>query len=147
VQFSRTTHRGFTLVELLIVIAIIGLLASVATNAYLGYIDNARTSKVLTHYNQALQYAHSRFMKAESQNAVGVVDTLPDSVAAWIAELNPTGALAPGGGNAYVAGPGNAVTGAIGVQSSGTFAGGDAEVIITRPAYGGIASVSRTVSY
>ncbi len=82
--------------ELMIVVAIIGLLASVATSAYLSYIEDAKTSKVLTHYNQALQYVNSRFMLTQTQVATGVTATLPASTAEWIEEMNPTDALAPG---------------------------------------------------
>lgn len=58
--FGTSVDRGFTFIELLIVVAIIGLLVSVATSAYLNYIEDARITKVLTHYNQAQQYVSAR---------------------------------------------------------------------------------------
>ncbi|MEZ5598706.1 MAG: type II secretion system protein [Pseudomonadales bacterium] len=137
--------RGFTLLELMIVIAIIGLLASIAVGAYQGYIDNARAAESTSNFVRAKEYVSSRFSQAYTQLSLGVNPNFPASVADWVTEINPANSPAPSGGPAYITGQGSPVSGAVGIQISGTLTGGDAAVVLTRPAYAGLQSQSITL--
>ena len=51
-RLSRPPHHGFTLVELLIVMAIVGILAAVAYPSYAAYVLKSRRSDGLTALSQ-----------------------------------------------------------------------------------------------
>lgn len=53
-------NKGFTLLELMIVIAIIGIVASISIPAYTGYMTNARMSEAKNNIT-ALQLAEEEF--------------------------------------------------------------------------------------
>jgi len=44
----RVTQKGFTLIEILIVVALIGIIASIAIPVYHDYVDRARNAAALS---------------------------------------------------------------------------------------------------
>ncbi len=129
---TNRQHQGFTLIELMITIAIIGIIAAVTIPVYSGYTQRAQMAKVVMHFDEAVRTARQRYIQDTFEVSAGMPSSLPADVAGWVNVFDVGSTEAPGGGPAFIdAVAGDDGTGAIGL----TFDAATSQLTIMRPAY------------
>ncbi len=81
---TRTRDHGFTLIELMITVAIVAILAAVALPSYRDSINKSRRAEARAQLTEAAQFMQRYYAQNDSfkQNSAGTAVALPDALVA-----------------------------------------------------------------
>jgi type IV pilus assembly protein PilA len=126
----KKVQAGFTLIELMIVVAIIAILAAIAIPAYNSYITEAQLAKSSSHFDEAYRASKAELAKRMAQSARGVSNAALTSTTV-LDIINPENLTAPKGGVPAYNATADATNGVIQVVVSG--ASGAEVITVTYP--------------
>ena len=128
---KRSLQKGFTLIELMIVVAIIGILAAVALPAYQDYTVRAKVSEVILAASSCRTTVTEMVQTAQNAN---VASTLPAACSFSVTKYVASGSV---DANGIITATGSA--GALGGATTAT-----ANAITLSPSISGVALVGST---
>ena len=85
---SRKIRHGFTLIELMVVVCILGVLAALAIPAFIGYMRRARTSEAVQTISSI--YASAAALYASERATRGIYSSVVTACVAETTPLSPT---------------------------------------------------------
>lgn len=88
-QVSSKKQSGFTLIELMVTVAIVAILAAVALPAYQNYTKRARVAEMLAHASAAKVTIGENMIGGSSDDCLGVSDVVTTDVASLTCAEGP----------------------------------------------------------